>query len=104
MQILFSFSVLLLLISMAAMADPTRPARGASQLSQPGAADVIMQLHLIRWQEHNAHAVINGRVLQVGDEVNGYRLQAIHPDHVQLEQAGVQRQLFLFQKMTHNDE
>ncbi|MCC5826050.1 hypothetical protein [Alkalimonas sp.] len=102
MQILFSFSVLLL-VSFAVCADPTRPARAIASAAQQQEA-TSLQLHLIRWQESGALAVVNGQLLKAGDEIHGYVLQAIHPDHVVLARAGEQLQLFLFQKMTHNDE
>lgn len=102
MQILFSFSVLLL-VSFTVCADPTRPARVLTSSAQQQEASSI-QLHLIRWQESGSIAVIDGQLVQVGDRIHGYVLQAIEPDHVVLARAGEQLQLFLFQKMTHNDE
>ncbi|SEB00373.1 hypothetical protein [Alkalimonas amylolytica] len=102
MRILFSFSVLLL-GSFAVCADPTRPARGVSSAAQQQAT-TSLQLHLIRWQESDSLVVIDGQLLKTGDVIHGYVLQAIHSDHVVLARADEQLQLFLFQKMTHNDE
>lgn len=102
MQILFSFS-LVLLMSFAVSADPTRPARAVATAAQQQEASSI-QLHLIRWQGAESLAMIDGSLLKAGDTIHGYVLESIQPDHVVLARAGEQLQLFLFQKMTHNDE
>lgn len=105
MRILFSFSMIVCLFSLSCLADPTRPAQlnqtmslATSQGGEP------LQLRLIRWQEQQASVVINGQLLRAGDRIAGYQLQEIHQDHVVLESAADRLQLFIFQKMTHNDE
>lgn len=105
MRILFSFSMIVCLYSVSCLADPTRPAQhkqsmpvAASQSGEP------LRLSLIRWQEQQASVVINGQLLKTGESIAGYQLQEIHQDHVVLESATDRLQLFIFQKMTHNDE
>jgi hypothetical protein len=105
MRILFSCSVMLCLLSGNCLADPTRPAQltqsmpsAASKSSEP------IRLSLIRWQEQQASVVINGQLMKIGDTIAGYQLREVHQDHVVLESAADRLQLFIFQKMTHNDK
>ncbi|MDP4529022.1 MSHA biogenesis protein MshK [Alkalimonas delamerensis] len=103
MQILFSCS-LALLLSVAAQADPTRPAVVVGDVASVRQETGQPVLQLIRWRDEGAVSMINGSLLKVGDSIDGYRVHHIARDHVVLERAGEQLHLFLFQKMTNNDD
>ena len=71
------------------LVDPMRPLRGA-----PGAVSPVkkvdqpvkekLQLTAVLISEQRSVAVINGKSLQQGDKINGYKLIQILPDHVEL--------------------
>lgn len=105
MRTLLSCSVVVCLMSGNCLADPTRPAQHVMPVtSSPGHAQEPLRLSLIRWQGQQASVIINGQLMKAGDRIDGYQLREVQQDHVVLESATDRLQLFIFQKMTHNDE
>lgn len=104
MRILLSCSLVCCLVNVNGHADPTRPAQhsprmtlSASEIQEP------FRLSLIRWQDHQSSAMINGQLMKSGDFILGYQLREVHHDHVVLESATDRLQLFIFQKITHHE-
>lgn len=101
--------VLLLTLMLAApaqAADPTAPpawARSAPASAAPErtatgrVAPVLPKLQQIVHGEQS-RAVINGRLLAIGDEVDGYQLIAIGPDSVRLQSRQGVRELSLIKE------
>ena len=72
------------------LVDPMRPLHGTSGAVKPVEKGVKRpakeSLHLtaVLISEQRSVAVINGKSLQKGEKINGYRLVQIRPDHVEL--------------------
>ena len=66
----------------------SRPAGEIAATSRPAFEASQFQLGAILKSGDGAHAVINGHMVTVGDEVNGARVVVIGPYHVVLEKAG----------------
>lgn len=80
--------------------DPTRPPGGASTVSKSGAvgssgrSGLILQTVLI--SANRKSAVINGRLMSVGDTMSGYRLTKIREGEVEMKGRNGTRTLRLF--------
>ena len=66
----------------------SRPAEEIAATSRPAFDASQFQLGAILKSGDGAHAVINGHMVTVGDEVSGARVVVIGPYHVVLEKAG----------------
>lgn len=85
--------------------DPTAPpawARPAAPVVSAPAAGARVEVSLPKLQQivmgEQSRAVINGRLLAVGDEVDGYRLISIGPDSVRLQSRQGVRELSLIKE------
>lgn len=81
--------------------DPMRPEwprviEAPAQGEQPVAA--ALKLQLVRERGRQKLAVINGQSLNVGEQIQGYRVQQIKADSVVLQRDGEQLVLHLFMK------
>lgn len=76
--------------------DPTRPPNFAMPRAseEPLQADLVLQTVLVSPDRRNA--VVNGRLVRVGDSVLGMRVVEIRESAVVLEGNGEQRTLLLF--------
>tara|TARA_R110002072_G_scaffold294186_1_gene464129 strand:- start:80 stop:379 length:300 start_codon:yes stop_codon:yes gene_type:complete len=98
----------LLLAGFASYADPTRPAIGYQQ--QSAASDLAasaanpLKLQMIQQGLQGKTATINGRLLQLGDEYQGYTLTRINIAEVVLSRGDEQRILQLHNKTIKNYE
>ncbi len=105
MKTLFSCSVILCM-AFASQADPTRPASGfqggntssSLTVSTPGS----LRLQMIQDSGHGKTAIINGRLLQLGEQYQGYTLTDITTAAVVLRQGDEQRILQLHNKTIKN--
>lgn len=66
----------------------SRPAEEIAATSRPAFEASQFRLGAILTSGDGSHAVINGHMVAVGDEVNGARVVVIGPYHVVLEKAG----------------
>ena len=66
----------------------SRPAEEIAATSRPAFDASQFRLGAILKSGDGAHAVINGHMVTVGDEVSGARVVVIGPYHVVLEKAG----------------
>ena len=57
----------------------------AAVLPEPQKQQLVLQLSGILYRESGAQAFINGRVVAVGDTILGYRITAITPDFVAVD-------------------
>lgn len=95
------FTLLLAVAGAAAageLADPTRPPDfdAAPPVVEPAPLDRSQwTLSLVKISAARRSAVINGRVVRVGEEVDGARVVGIDPRAVQLEKAGERFELRL---------
>lgn len=72
--------------------DPMRPPNLPSTTPTPTVSAAAPQLAWIRLDGRRAIAWYGGRVVEVGDQVEGGRIQAIHHDHLVVNgRAGKQR-------------
>ncbi|WP_152663094.1 hypothetical protein [Arsukibacterium ikkense] len=105
MKTLFSCSVILCM-AFASQADPTRPASGfqASYASSSSVTSGPETLRLQLIQDTNAGktAIINGRLLQLGEQYQGYTLFEISAATVVLKRGDEQRILQLHNKTIKN--
>lgn len=96
-RLLIGFGMVLLLGSgeLWALSDPTRPAPWVPQQKSTAPKKAVktqLTLMAILHSEGRQVAVINGRSLQAGDRIEGYRVEAIAVDHAILRSAkGVRR-------------
>lgn len=98
---LFSFPctgclALVVMVSVAANAvgapkDPTRPLNATDNLSGQAVAHAPLQLSAIFMRADSPAAVINGRMLQRGDSIDGITITRIEPGRVHFtgRQSGV---------------
>lgn len=105
MKTLFVYS--LLLLSVQALADPTRPA--PSWLAAKATADTAAQpqalsLQLIKQTANGRIAVINGNLLRKGEKISQYQLHEIAVDHVVLDFNGERQVLRLVNTAIKQDE
>lgn len=90
-RILFFFSLLLSANASAqSLRDPTRPLTGSSGKATvtavtPAPPPPMPQLQMVLIGAQRSKAVIDGELLEVGDLVNGMRIEAIRPDAVVLK-------------------
>ena len=80
--LLFSTFIIVVRAQSESMRDPTLP---ASFNKQQQGANNGLRLSLIRVGQASKHAVINGRVVEKGDSISGYRVTAIEKQSVQLK-------------------
>nr|WP_320114839.1 hypothetical protein [uncultured Desulfuromonas sp.] len=64
--------------------DPMRP-QGDGALSLQSAPETPLTLTSILMAEQRRVAIVNGRVVTVGDEINGYRVVSITARQVELQ-------------------
>ena len=107
MKTLFSYSAVLLL-TFASQADPTRPATGyvdPSSVSGNGnAANPVsaLRLQIIQNSSQRTSATINGQLLQLGEQYQGYTLTKIRATSVILSRGEEQLILQLHNKTIKN--
>ena len=71
------------------LVDPMRPLRGAPGIVKPVKGEnqpvkESLRLSAVLISEQRSVAVINGKSLQKGERINGYKLVLIRPDRVEL--------------------
>jgi hypothetical protein len=105
MKTLFSCSAVLLL-AFASQADPTRPAagyidvqKGSVNAERPGSS---LRLQIIQNNSQRKSATINGQLLQLGEQYQGYTLTDISTTAVVLSRGDEQLILQLHNKMIKN--
>ena len=91
------YMVLLLAFSAGAQAalDPTQPPATMRAQVRPESAQPTLVLQAIMRSNGQAHAVISGQQVKVGDDLGGARLRAIYAHSVVLERQGQQEVLRL---------
>ena len=82
--------------------DPTLPVLVASdpgleQIEPDSAAPIHLTLSYIRIGRDTSHALINGQLLGVGDNIGQAVIASINADHVQLEHDGQRLTLRLYE-------
>lgn len=65
--------------------DPTRPDNSAVKSSKGRVLAQQLQLTMVQITESGPRATINGQVVTTGDQVGGYRVVAIRPNEVILQ-------------------
>lgn len=87
----------LLTLSTSAQAalDPTQAPAGLRPEARPESAPPTLVLQAIMRSNGQAHAVISGQQVKVGDDLGGARLRAIYAHSVVLERQGQQQVLRL---------
>jgi len=108
MKVILSCSVLLSFAAIAAASDPTRPDVGlAQQLTEQQAVQAIKQhqlrLNLIKEVAGQPLAMINGKAVRIGEQIDGFQVVAIQAQQVQLQQGEQTIWLPLFKMMKTND-
>jgi hypothetical protein len=104
MKTLFSCSVLLSL-AFAGQADPTKPASGYLIVHDSNIAisnGSSLKLQIIQHGAQGKSATINGRLLHVGEQYQGYTLTSISSTSVILSRADEQRILQLLNETIKN--
>lgn len=76
----------------AVLQDPTRP---LVYSPSPGAAPSALTLQAVFLRDTGHQAVVNGRLVRVGDEVEGVRIKSIHRNKIFLVSDGKVRELEL---------
>ncbi|RUO80144.1 hypothetical protein CWI84_07555 [Idiomarina tyrosinivorans] len=75
--------------------DPTQP-YGWNQQQQSLAVPVTLKVSAIRVGNHSATAVINGRSVEQGDQIEGYTVIEIMPSYVLVSDQSQQHRLTVF--------
>ncbi len=75
--------------------DPTQPPATMRAQARPESAQPTLVLQAIMRSNGQAHAVISGQQVKVGDDLGGARLRAIYAHSVVLERQGQQEVLRL---------
>lgn len=75
-----------------ALADPTRPPNAADMRASSGA----LLLQSIKWSPSDASAMVNGRLLRVGDMLDDSKVVKITESELVLNRHGALRSLRLF--------
>lgn len=105
MKTLFSCSAVLL-FAFASQADPTRPASGYTDINSNGGVNTSpvnpLRLQMIQDSRSGKTATINGSLLQLGDQYQGYTLSRISATSVVLSRGDEQRILQLHNKTIKN--
>ena len=99
-------TALLLLLAQVAhgqQADPTRPFGAvASDNSRENKATLVLQS--VIQSDNSRKAIINGRVLNIGDKYNGFELIAINANGVVLDSPQGRMELSLFSGVIANSK
>lgn len=104
MKILFSCSALLM-FAFSSLADPTRPPGGFENVNSSSAAASpasSLKLQIIQDSSSGKTATINGHLLQLGDQFQGFTLSGISAASVVLSRGEEQRILQLHNKTIKN--
>ena len=103
MKILFSCSALLM-FAFSSLADPTRPPGGFESVSSSAVASPAssLKLQIIQDSSNGKTATINGHLLQLGDQFQGFTLTGISAASVVLSRGEEQRILQLHNKTIKN--
>lgn len=104
MKTLFSCSALLM-FTFSSLADPTRPPGGYQSINSGGIAASpasSLKLQIIQDSSSGKTATINGRLLQLGDQYQGFTLTDISAASVVLSRGEEQRILQLHNKTIKN--
>lgn len=107
MKTLFSCSAVLL-FTFSSLADPTRPPSGYVDLSKGGGSGnavspvSTLKLQIIQNSNQRTSATINGQLLQLGEQYQGYTLTKIRPTSVVLSRGEEQLILQLHNKTIKN--
>ena len=64
--------------------DPMQP-QGGDVLSEESEAETALTLSSILMAQQRRVAIVNNRVVTVGDQINGYRVVSISPRQVELQ-------------------
>ena len=100
-KIIYAYSLAVLLALTATLqvwaSDPTQPEIMAlAPVATADQAPALPKLTLIQFSGSRFHAVINGRLVRPGDEIDGYQVQQINARQVFLRQGERQLVLNLF--------
>ena len=105
MKVTLSCSLCLILsVSVAAFSDPTRPdvaVTSPQSVSATGALDAVQsfKLGLIKNVQGQYMALVNGRAVRQGDEIEGYQVLTITNQQVVLQKQNERLTLNLFKAM-----
>ncbi|GAA0373984.1 hypothetical protein GCM10009092_42770 [Bowmanella denitrificans] len=94
MQRLFCCCVALIAIGAQALPDPTKPPDIQVQsASGPSGGEAAIQVSAIFLGNDSAYAIVNQRILHVGDEFNGMLVTAIDRRGISFQQQGIEKRV-----------
>jgi len=81
--------------------DPTRPPAGRVNADAASESTAVLRLQAIMVTPKNAHVVINGKRLKVGDRLGDIRILAIRPHSILIDRQGKREELRLSAPIIH---
>jgi len=81
--------------------DPTRPPAGRINTEATSESATVLRLQAIMVTPKNAHVVINGKRLKVGDRLGDIRILAIRPHSILIDRQGKREELRLSAPIIH---